>query len=213
MPSLLKCPDKLPEELISLVEQFGRLWAASSERPKPAPYVLNHWSKLLDEWVNNSELPLFVRKSSSVRGSAVEHETGREIVHCDNSPAHWAYVLASNGECPSIKDIESWIRSDSIPVVMIQRTVDKPHAKYHCCLPKKFNVNAHGWKVAHIRPVGMKTRMPISQIPIDKIVERFKFLLSPSNMFVVPLVWAGIAEAQAVVEAIANADEVNSRRQ
>lgn len=206
MDSLAKCPDALPDDLTALVAQFGRLWAVSPHRPRISAAVQKHWKQLLDDWVNNQELPLFVRKSSSIRGSATIHETGREIVHCDNSPAHWAYIMASSGECPTLIDIQSRIRSDTIPVVMIQKTVEKPLAKYHCSLPRAFNVNKYGWKLAHIHPVGMKTRALITHLPIDKIASRFKSLMSPSNMFVVPLAWSGIAEAQSVINAVAEVD-------
>jgi|GEM_PF-3634707 len=50
MPSLTLCPELLPRELISLIESFGNVWAASPFRPKPAPHVVEHWSQLLYEW-------------------------------------------------------------------------------------------------------------------------------------------------------------------
>ncbi len=206
IPRLAECPSTLPDDLCGLVAEFGRLWAESMSRPRISVDVLKHWDNLLDCWANESELPLYIRKSSSIRGSEIEHNSGRKIVYCDNSPAHWSYIMASRGECPSLVEIESRVNSDSIPVVMIQKVADRPHATYHRSLSSDFNVNKHGWKLAHIHQVGLKTRTPVSEIPIDTIIQKFKFLLSPSNMFVVPLAWAGLAEAQEVIDAIIAAD-------
>ncbi len=202
IPKLTTCPSTLPVDLCGLVAEFGRLWAVSTDRPSISIDVLQRWDSLLDEWANDPELPLYVRKSSSIRGSEVEHNDGRKIVFCDNSPAHWSYVMASSGECPSLPEIKVMVSSDLIPVVMIQKVADRPNAKYNHSLSSKFNVNKHGWKLAHIQPVGLKVRTRVSEISLDTIIQRFKFLLSPANMFVVPLAWAGLAEAQEVIDAI-----------
>lgn len=207
MPELAQCPKCLPEELQALLSRFGSLWAKSGQRPRIAQHVRAYWSSLLDEWARNPNLPLFVRKSSEVRGRSVIHEeSSREIIYCDNSPAHWSYIMAYNAECPSLKDVESMIQSDNIPVVMIRKKANIPLAKYHCRLRKEFNVNKFGWKLAHIESVGLRTRIPVEQLPMDLIVKRFRSLLSPSNMFVVPLEWAGIAEAKSIASAVAAVD-------
>jgi len=204
MPSLAHCPEVLPSDLTSLVESFGRAWAVSPSRPKHESHVIEHWSKLLAEWASDEDLPLFVRKHANNRGSVVRHDSGRSIVPCDNSPAHWAYVLASQGECPTLNDIRILLDKDSIPVAMIQKAVEKPTARYHCTLAKKFNVNEFGWKLAHIEGVGLNTRTSISTIPIERLAAQFRSLMAPANMFVVPLAWAGIAEIETVIQAVAS---------
>jgi len=90
---------------------------------------------------------------------------------------------------------------------MIQKTVEKPIAKYHCILAKKYNVNQYGWKLAHIEGVGLKTRTPISNVPLERLVAQFHSLMAPANMFVVPLEWAGIAELGPVICAIRHHNE------
>lgn len=204
MPSLARCPELLPGDLSSLIESFGHAWAIHPSRPKPATHVVEHWSKLLEEWAGTEDLPLFVRKHDKNRGSVIAHSSGRSLVPCDNSPAHWSYVLASQGECPSIDDIRSCLASDSIPVAMIQKVVEKPIAKYHCTLAKRFNVNEFGWKLAHIKGIGLKTRTSISSIPLERLAAQFRSLMAPANMFVVPREWAGIAEIEAVIQAVAS---------
>lgn len=204
MTALAHCPEALPADLTSLIDSFGQAWALSPSRPQPSARVVAHWSELLVAWVAADDLPLFVRKHSNNRGSVVFHKSGRSLVPCDNSPAHWAYVMASKGECPSLQDIRALLAKDEIPVAMIQKTVEKPTAKYHCTLPKKFNVNEYGWKLAHIQGVGLNNRTHISELPLDRLLLQFRSLMAPANMFVVPLAWAGIAEIEAVIHAVAS---------
>ncbi len=203
MPSLSRCPEQLPSDLSSLIMSFGNAWALHPSRPKVAPHIANNWSRLLEGWVLTEDMPLFVRKHSNNRGCVINHTSGRVLVPCDNSPAHWAYILATQGKCPCLNDIKTLLTNDSIPIAMIMKAIERPIAKYYCTLSQAFNVNEYGWKLAHIESVGLNTRTHISSIPIERLVAQFRFLMAPSNMFVVPLAWAGLAEIKAVIQAIA----------
>ena len=205
MTTLTHCPELLPPDLTALIDSFAQAWANSPSRPRPSANAIAHWSELLAAWVAADDLPLFVRKHSNNRGSVVSHLSGRPLVPCDNSPAHWAYVMASNGECPSLQDIRAFLAKDVIPVAMIQKAVEKPIAKYHCTLTKRFNVNEYGWKLAHIRGVGLKNRTHITELPPERLIAQFLSLMAPANMFVIPLPWAGIAEIETVIQAVASA--------
>ena len=198
-----RCPAELPPELAAFVEGFGKAWAASALRPRPSDAALGHWAKLIDAWATASDLPLFVRKHANNRGSVVAHPSGRSLVPTDNSPAHWVYVLASSGECPTLDDIRSMLARDSIPVVMIQKGVEKPVARYHCFLRKEFNVNEFGWKLAHVKPVGLNNRASLADLPIERLQNHFRTFMSPANMFVVPSAWSGLAEVESVINAVA----------
>lgn len=204
MPGLNRCPGELPPELAAFVEGFGKAWAASALRPRPNDAALSHWAKLVEAWATAGDMPLFVRKHANNRGSVVAHPSGRSLVPTDNSPAHWAYVLASSGECPTLDDIRSMLASDSIPVVMIQKGVEKPLARYHCFLRKEFNVNEFGWKLAHVKPVGLNNRTALADLPIERLQDHFRLFMSPANMFVVPSAWSGLAEVESVINAVAS---------
>lgn len=204
MTALTYCPKVLPLDLTDLIHSFGQTWANSPSRPRPPDEVIAHWTKLLNDWVDDNDLPLFVRKHSNNRGSVVSHSSGRLLVPCDNSPAHWAYVMASNGKCPALQDIKTFLENDKIPVAMIQKAVERPTAKYHCTLTNEFNVNKYGWKLAHVQGVGLNTRTHISVLPLERLTGQFRSLMAPENMFVVPLVWAGIAEIKTVIQAVAS---------
>lgn len=200
--SLPTCPEELPSELAKLVADFGRAWAESSVRPSPKREVLIHWGELVNAWASSPDLPLLVRKHRNDRGSSVEHQTGRILVPTDNSAAHWAYTLASDGICPSIDEVRSWLIGHRIPVAMIHKSSEKESAVYRGRLSSTHNVNLKGWKLAHIKPAGPKTRVALASVPIEELKAKFVSFMSPANMFVVPLAWAGIAEAKSVLEAV-----------
>jgi len=202
---LPQCPPALPRELEELIEQFGRTWASSPIRPAPTPPVAEYWKKLVSDWAAAGDLPLYIRKHNGDRGSELIHPTGRKLVPTDNSAAHWSFTLACEGITPTLDDIRRWISDDLIPIVMIQKTIEKPKAKYHCSLSKKFNVNLQGWKLGHILPVGLNTRQSLVEIQIKKLEDQFQCLINPSNMFAIPLGWSGLAEVNSVIGAVAEA--------
>ena len=101
------------------------------------------------------------------------------------------------------------LASDKIPVAMIQKTVEKPGATFHCTLERRFDANYYGWKLAHIERVGLHTRIPLKNIPIEQLISQFQKLMSPANMFVVPLEWSGIAEIKTIIEIVASNDSQN----
>lgn len=202
MTPLVRCPDRFPQDIVALIEQFGRAWADSPLRPRPSPAVMAQWLALLEAWVKDDGVPLFVRKHSANRGSVILHSSGRALVPCDNSPAQWAFVMAAAGECPTLHDIKSMFAEDAIPVAMIQKAAERASAKQRCTLSRQFSVNHHGWKLAHIQQIGLNERTSIAELPMERLVSHFRALMSPSNMFVVPLAWAGMAEVEPVIQAI-----------
>ena len=60
-------------------------------------------------------------------------------------------------------------------------------------------VNADGWKVCHIDPVGLRGRTPLARRPLGALVEVARRLVSPRNMFLVPKDRAGFGELPEVI--------------
>lgn len=184
---------------------MGSSWGSSSLRPCPPPDIVKRWSCLLNEWIAHEEIPLLVRKVSgqeNMRGSKVLHESGRILVPCDNSPAQWVYATALRGKCPSLIDIPEHLDDGTIPLAMIQKSIEKNNAHYPGVLKNESNLNKPGWKLAHIENVGLRSRMQSSKLPIEKLVEHFRLFMSPANMFLIPLKWAGMAEVESFVESM-----------
>jgi len=185
MVNFQTCPSLLPIEMSSLVQQFANAWARSPVRPCPHRDQLDRWDELVKAWANDALLPLFVRKHDRNRGCVINHSSGRELVPVDNSPASWAFMLACVNRCPSLDDVRRML-VDEIPVAMIFKSDEKIRAKYRGTLANQNNVNTAGWKLAHIRRVGLHTREPLAGIPLEALQAHFQDFLAPSNMFVVP---------------------------
>lgn len=203
---IARCPEQLPEPLTSAVGEFASAWAASSLRPRPSDAIRRGWNALLHAWVRDDRLPLLIRRPSAGRGSILAHASGRSLVPADNSPANWSLSLALSGRCPTLDDVHAAFAADTIPVAMMFHKKEKLSARFHCTRAKGAQLNALGWKVAHIDDVGLG-RGALESVEFDRLAEHFLRFLSPANMFVVPLRWAGIAELPEVTAAVRQADE------
>lgn len=54
-----------------------------------------------------------------------------------------------------------------------------------------------------IESVGLRTRTNVSEISMERLIAQFRYLMTPSNMLLVPLQWSGLGEIDAVKNAIA----------
>lgn len=183
------CPPRLPTELRESILAFASAWAESQLRPRVQPEVAHAWNALLHEWIHTPALPLFVRKDAARRGPAPMHPSGRSLVPCDNSPAVWAFTLALEGYCPTLGEVASLAANGKIPAELTK--LGRFRALYKA-----------GWKLAHVDGVGLGTRTPLEEVPLDTLKEHLRLLLSPSNHFAVPKVWAGLGEIPEVIEII-----------
>ena len=163
--------------------------------------VRTRWKKLLDEWELAQDIPLLVRKGSGRRGSVVVHESGRELVLCDNSPAQWGCSLAVAGMTPSIAQVRESFERDAIPVAMALGREERKQAQYQCPL-REYSVNLHGWKLCHIEPVGMNVRRRLERIPIAKVQAAFRNFLDPANYFLLAKPLGGLGEVKAFQQGV-----------
>lgn len=188
--------DNITRCLGDKIAKIGSYWAEHPERPLPKIDVRTHWEKLIGDWAKADSLPLYVRKANRNRGSIIRHKSGRSLVPTDNSPARWAFVLACKGDKPSLEKIKNMVRRDRIPIAMAFSREERRRARYRCTLSemKKDYPNSAGWRVAHINPVGLKVGESPKQLDIQTLKEHFVRLMAPSNMFVVPNGYAGLAE-------------------
>ena len=86
---LPSCPDPLPEDLDKELVRLASMWAKDPARPRLDSRVAQHWDELVMLWSVEPSLPLLLRKSEKqvIRGEVIHHETGRQLVLTDNSPA------------------------------------------------------------------------------------------------------------------------------
>ena len=165
--------------------------------------VRAQWKKLLHEWELQEDIPLLVRKdvASKRRGSVVVHESGRELVRCDNSPAQWGCWLAVAGRTPSVAQVRESFERDEIPVAMAFAREEREQAQYRCQLGK-YSVNERGWKLCHVEPVGMNVRTPLERIPIAQVQAAFRNLLDPANYFLLAKSLGGLGEVKAFQQGV-----------
>jgi hypothetical protein len=202
MPNPFPLASGLPPKMTDLIEQLAKLWAHNRERPQPTSRVSEHWDTLVDTWANDHSLPLLIRKVNNNRGSVVNHPSGRVLVPTDNSPASWAFASAILDETPSLENIRKEFTEDKIPVAMIFKSAELAKARYKCTLKGTRNPNSAGWKVAHVDGVGLSNRADVSEIDESTLRKHFRKLMKPSNMFLIPLKYAGLGELPEFCQAI-----------
>ncbi|MFH1464655.1 MAG: hypothetical protein ABIO70_09735 [Pseudomonadota bacterium] len=199
----------LPEELREHLRVLARQWRDSPARPRPSPEVEAHWDTLIAAWVQDPRCPLLVRRSGD-RGSEYRHRSGRAVVCVDNSPAHWTLACAIQGLQPSLDEVIEALESGRLPVVFALSKAEAARLpRYRGVLarsPEARALNDGGWKVCHIRPVGLRTRGAVTTLPIGDLVAHCRNLLSPSNMFLVPNRHGGFGELPEVGEVFAGGE-------
>lgn len=194
-------PSEISAELSLKLREVARLWAFSDHRPRIEFEVERHWDQLIEAWAH-SDLPLVVRKGGGLRGGMVTHPAGRAIVLADNSPAHWAFTRAFQGLTYSLDDVKVQMEGHKIPFAYATKRSDKAGMRYTGTLSAADSLNKRGWKLCHLKPVGLKSAMPIEQSKIDVLINHFQLLMKPSNHFLVPLTWAGFGEMPEVIDEI-----------
>jgi hypothetical protein len=169
---------------------------------------MEKWDRTIDTWAEMDDMPLLIRKRKDNAGSVIIHTTRRQLIPVDNSPAQWVFSMVYNEIDIDIEFIKKLLSEDRLPVSFAPAKKEMERAKYKCTLGK-IDLNQRGWKLAHINPVGLKTRRPLENIPIDILKEHFRKLMSPSNMFLVPKKWSGLAEFPEMIKLLGGSVPLN----
>lgn len=205
MSRLEQAPARAPNSIAESLAAAAKGWAADPLRPRVDSSVSRHWDTLLDQWVAAPDLPLFVRKAKDNRGHALAHSSGRVIVPTDNSPAHWSIVSAHLGLLPTLDDVRALFAADQIPVAMVISRAEKAGARFRCTRSSVPNPNALGWKVAHIDDVGLGYTGNVLEVTLQVLAAHHRRFLAPSNIFLVPKDYAGVAETPEFIDAFRSA--------
>lgn len=203
----LHCPTPLPITVSAHLADFAKAWAACADRPRVDPQVRRKWAALLDDWIQDVELPLLIRRASAGRGCEIKHISGRTLVPTDNSPAHWSLSLALNGETPTVTMLKQLFEEDRIPIAMILNRTEAIRARYRCTRAA-VSLNDLGWKVAHIQDVGLGRIRSFEGANLPALQAHCRRFLDPNNMFLVPLQWGGLAETREVIDQIRDHDTI-----
>ena len=189
------CSVEASPEIRRALQDLGRRWATDSSRPIIAEPTILAWRQLIDDWIDDERLPLLVRKFRQNRGSLIASGFGRQLVPTDNSPAQWAFAIAYDGICPAVADVAEWLSAGRVPVAMaLSAGGEKDRAVFRGLRGRCPGTADGDWKLAHIEPVGLGGRGSLDSYSRSALERHFRLLMSPSNMFVVPAAWAGLAE-------------------
>lgn len=186
--------------LRSAVLELGREWATSPDRPRPSPEVAAHWDRVVSSWADDVAVPLLVRKHDrrdNRRGSALQHNTGRVLVPVDNAAANWCMANALLGRRPTLAELATALDEHRLPVAMILARGEGEGARCRGLLGRcddTPDLNDLGWKVAHLRAVGLRQRAKLTEVPLGALQDHMRRLLSPSNMILVPKSHGALAE-------------------
>jgi hypothetical protein len=195
---------------------LGSYWALDPARPRPEQNALDHWSALVDEWIAEPSLPLLVRKGGD-RGVLRTHASGRTFTCCDNSPAHWAFMGAIQGELPCLADVAEQLRNGELPTTFARARREAGLLNNGECEPcggflaksRYGQVNrfpdGSQYKLCHIKSVGIGARGEVQDLDIQSLKRHMRLLLDPANMMVVPLEYSGVGECRAFLDAFSQA--------
>ncbi len=192
--------DMVGNKIRDKIKELGELWHSSENNPwiNVDKEVKNAWIKLIEQWVNNKDMPLIVRKNTSRKGQSFLHPSGREIIISDNTFAIWVFDCVIKGEIFTLSQLKEMLRCNKIPMVFMQTNDIKTKAKYSKTLGQH---SLLGWKICHIESVGLNTNKNIEELDIVKIQDHFKKYASPDNMFVLPKEIGGLGEIGIFIEA------------
>lgn len=194
------CHDNLSPEIRGAIFDLGAKWASDPARPKIANETLSGWAKLIESWISDVRLPLFVRRPRNNRGACLPGPGNRTLVPTDNSPAQWAFAVAYSGQVPRLEEITDLLKHGKLPIAMALRKGERAGAIYTGIRGKCPSTSESGWKLAHIQGVKLGGRGSIENYPLPLLKAHFERFMTPRNMLVVPAEFAGLSEVPAFIE-------------
>lgn len=182
------------------IKELGRLWKLSKNRLKISNNVLNSWNRLISEWAEDENIPLIIRKFNK-RGEIVNHPSGREIIFSDNTFAAWVYSEALNRKTYELSKLRGKLAKKEIPMIFALNKKEKAKLESISGYTKTLGKNPlSGFKLCHIKPVGLNNDNKIEYLDINEIIKYFKRYANPINMFLLPKDIGGLGEIQEFID-------------
>jgi hypothetical protein len=186
----------------SELEKFYHLLDKEQVLKFPSYEQITTWEKILQLWIEDKRLPLFVRKPANIRGSFITHSSNRKIIITDNTPAHWVYKkVVLNNEVLSLHDVIKALNSSTFPLAMMRKKIERESLLQTQIASKEFRLGHDNWKIAHIDPIALPRKKIIS---IDEYIKHHVKFLSLKNMYLIRKDFSGLAEVSMFNQLILN---------
>ena len=178
--------DLVGNDIRTKIKEIAKIWQNSKEYCLVKTSTLEGWNKVIEEWINDNDMPLIVRKETNKRGHIFTHcHNGheRKIIIADNSLAIWIYGKARENKVCTLDDIKVLIKEKKLPVMFMCPKDTKDNVEYPVALSGN---PLSGLKLCHIKAVGFNTHKSILDLDIKDIENHFRRYANPNNMFVLP---------------------------
>ena len=158
----------------------------------PTEDISKNWTKVLNEWIDDDQMILFVRKGGETRGQIFETSCGRKIMTTDNTPAHWVFKnIVLNGLNHSKKEISELIKTNNFPISFIRKKSEKETLIGKMVADKETRLNNDNWKLAHIGRIAMKRGKSIT---VNDYKDHHRKFLDLTNIYLIHRDFSGLAE-------------------
>ncbi len=158
----------------------------------PKNKLIIEWDKVIEEWVEDKSMTLFVRKNGKLRGEKIDNEYGRHIVITDNTPAHWIFKnIVLNKIKFTKKEIHKLITANELPIAFARKKTENDLLIGKMVAGK--TINFSDWKLAHINQIGLKKAINIS---LEDYKKHHRDFLSIRNMYLIDKKFSGLAEVK-----------------
>ena len=183
------------------LRRLASSWRDSPTRPSVSGHDALAWHSLIQEWVQDRNLPLLVRRPRDGRGREIIHSHGRILIPTDDAPARYLLSLAMQRRAPSRQTLYDALRDGRMPIATTLSPGERTHARYTGTIATMDapDLSSLGYKMSHITQIGLR-RMPLNFRTEIELIAHTLLFLSPINMFVVPKEYAGVSELREFVD-------------
>lgn len=158
----------------------------------PNVEIINEWQNVIDDWLNDESMTLFVRKGGETRGKITANQLGRNIITTDNTPAHWVFKNLVLDKINYNKiQIDELIKTNRFPISFIRKKSEYETLIGEMVANKSTRLNEAGWKLAHINRIAMKRG---NSITLQDYKNHHMSFLALSNMYLIDKNFSGLAE-------------------
>lgn len=158
----------------------------------PEDVIIKSWQVVIEEWIKDESMTLFVRKGGEIRGTKITNIRERDIITTDNTPAHWVFKnLVLDKLNYNKNQIADLVKSNRFPISFVRKKSEYETLIGEMVATKTTRLNEHGWKLAHIDRIAMKRG---NNITIEDYKTHHSNFLNLSNMYLIDKDFSGLAE-------------------